>query len=51
MMGTLVDRIEPDIELVGALDEVQHSRLIEVVNKGPVHKTRMPDIVIETRLL
>ena len=47
----ILDKIERDIELIGPLDADQRSRLIEIANKCPVHKTLMSDIVIRTRLV
>lgn len=47
----MVDRIEREIELHGALDDVQRARLIEIANKCPVHKTLTAEIDIRTRLV
>jgi putative redox protein len=46
-----LDRIEADIELEGDLSEEQRSRLLEIANKCPVHKTLTSEIDIRTRLL
>jgi len=46
-----LDRIERDIELVGALDDEQRARLIEIADKCPVHRTLTSDIDIHTRLV
>ena len=46
-----LDRIERDIELVGALDDEQRARLMEIADKCPVHRTLTSDIDIRTRLV
>lgn len=46
----LVDRIEREIELIGALSDEQRSRLLEIANKCPVHRTLTSEINIQTRL-
>jgi putative redox protein len=46
-----LDRIERDIELVGALDDEQRARLLEIADKCPVHRTLTSDIDIQTRLV
>lgn len=46
-----LDRIERDVELVGALDDEQRERLLEIANKCPVHRTLTSDIDIQTRLV
>ena len=47
----MLDRIERDVEFVGALDEAQHARLLEIANKCPVHRTLTSEIVIRTKLV
>ena len=47
----MLDRIERDVELHGALSEEQRTRLLEIANKCPVHRTLTSEIVIQTRLL
>jgi putative redox protein len=47
----LLDRIERDVELTGPLSEEQRSRLLEIANKCPVHRTLTSKIRIETRLV
>ena len=47
----LVDRIERDIELGGALTEEQSSRLLEIAGKCPVHRTLTSEINIRTQLI
>jgi putative redox protein len=44
----MIDRIERKIELHGQLDAAQRTRLIEIANKCPVHKTLTSQIRIET---
>jgi len=44
----LLDRIERRIELVGALDAAQRTRLIEIANRCPVHRTLTSEIRIDT---
>jgi putative redox protein len=46
-----LDRIERDIELVGALDDEQRARLLEIADRCPVHRTLTSDIDIQTRLV
>ncbi len=46
-----LDRIERDIELVGALEDEQRARLMEIADKCPVHRTLTSDIDIKTRLV
>jgi putative redox protein len=47
----LLDRIERDVELTGALTEEQRGRLLEIANKCPVHRTLTSRIEIRTRLV
>ena len=47
----MLDRIECDVELHGALSEEQHTRLLEIANKCPVHRTLRSEIDIRTRLV
>ena len=46
----LVDHIEREITLVGALDAEQRTRLLDIANKCPVHRTLTSEIDVETRL-
>ena len=46
-----LDRIERDIELVGALDDEQRARLLEIADRCPVHRTLTSHIDIQTRLV
>lgn len=47
----LLDRIEREIELVGALSAEQRARLLEIADKCPVHRTLTSEIAIATRLV
>ena len=44
-----LDRIERDIHLTGPLTAEQKTRLIEIANKCPVHRTLTSEINIRTR--
>jgi putative redox protein len=44
-----LDRIEREIELEGALSEEQKTRLIEIAERCPVHRTLTSEIEIRTR--
>jgi len=46
----MVDQIEMEICLVGALSEDQQRRLMEIANKCPVHRTLTSQIQIRARL-
>jgi len=48
---TLLSRLHREIELTGALSSEQRSRLLEIANKCPVHRTLTSKIEIETRLV
>ena len=45
----MLDRIERDIHFAGSLTSEQRSKLLEIANKCPVHRTLTSEIVIETR--
>jgi uncharacterized OsmC-like protein len=45
----MLDRIDAQIELTGALTTEQHSRLMEVAHKCPVHRTLKSEIDIRLR--
>lgn len=45
----LVDKITRTIRLTGQLDDQQRSRMLEIANRCPVHKTLENQIYIETR--
>lgn len=44
-----IDRIEREIELTGALTAEQRSKLIEIADKCPVHRTLTSEINIKTK--
>src|SRR5256884_7442898 len=46
----LLDRIESEIALDGALDEEQRTKALEIAEKCPVHRTLTSEINIRTRL-
>lgn len=45
---SMIDRIDRAIELVGALDAGQRSRLMQIANQCPVHRTLSSRIDIQT---
>ena len=47
----MLDRIELDIELAGTLSAEERSKLLEIANKCPVHRTLVSEINIRTRLV
>jgi putative redox protein len=46
----MIDRIERTIELVGALDATQRTRLLQIAEQCPVHRTLTSKIDIRTTL-
>lgn len=46
----MLDRIETEIGLSGALSESQRARLLEIAERCPVHRTLTSEINIRTRL-
>jgi putative redox protein len=44
-----IDRIESDLELTGDLTAEQRSRLVEIAQRCPVHRTLTSEIDIRTR--
>lgn len=46
-----IDRIEREITLVGALDEGQRKRLLEMADKCPVHRTLTREVQVVTWLV
>ena len=46
----MIERIERAIELVGALDETQRARLLQIAEMCPVHRTLSGKIEIRTTL-
>jgi putative redox protein len=47
----MIDRIERAIELVGGLDEAQRTRLLQIAEMCPVHRTLSAKIDIRTALV
>lgn len=43
-----IDRVEREIEMIGALDAEQRSRLLEIADQCPVHRTLSSRIDIKT---
>jgi putative redox protein len=46
----MLDRIEREITLVGSLDAAQRTRLLEIAERCPVHRTLTAEVNIRTRL-
>jgi uncharacterized OsmC-like protein len=46
----MLDRIERDVQFIGALTTEQRDKLLEISNKCPVHRTLSSEIDIQTRL-
>jgi putative redox protein len=47
----MLDRIERELSLDGALTEEQRARLLDIANRCPVHRTLTSEISIQTRLV
>jgi putative redox protein len=47
----MLDRIEREVSLDGALTEEQRARLLDIANRCPVHRTLTSEINIQTRLV
>ncbi len=47
----MIDRIECDLEFAGLLTAEQRSKLLEIAEKCPVHRTLVSEIDIRTNLL
>ena len=47
---TMLDKIEREIVLMGSLTEDQRTRLLEIANKCPVHRTLTSEIKIDSWL-
>jgi len=47
----MLDRIERDLQFIGALSPDQRAKLLEISNKCPVHRTLSSHIDIQTRLV
>ena len=50
-LPTLLDHIDREVQLFGALSEEQRSRLLDIANRCPVHRTLTSRIDIQTRLV
>ena len=46
----MLDRIEREIAVAGELTDDQRTKLLEIANKCPVHRTLTSEIDIRTRL-
>ena len=46
-----IDYIDRELRLVGPLEEDQRTRLLEIADKCPVHKTLHSEVVVKTKLL
>lgn len=46
----MLDLIEREVELDGSLDEAQRTRLLDIANKCPVHRTLSSEIRVQTHL-
>ena len=49
--SAMIDRIDRHIELLGALDEAQRTRLLQIAEMCPVHRTLQSKIDIRTALV
>ena len=47
----MIDRIERDLEFAGPLTVEQRSKLVEIAEKCPVHRTLVSEIDIRTNIL
>ena len=47
----MLDRIESDLEFSGRLTQEQRSKLLEIAEKCPVHRTLVSEIDIRSRVL
>jgi uncharacterized OsmC-like protein len=47
----MLDRIERDIRFTGPLTDEQRSKLLDIANKCPVHRTLTSEIEIKTRVV
>ena len=48
--GGKIDHIDRELELTGELDEAQITRLLEIADRCPVHRTLHGDVRVETTL-
>jgi putative redox protein len=51
MREGMLDRIERDVRFEGSLTAEQRSRLLEIANKCPVHRTLTSEINIRTKIV
>jgi putative redox protein len=49
--GALMDRIDRHIELIGPLDAAQRTRLLEIAEHCPVHRTLQAKVAVRTVLV
>ena len=47
----MLDHIESDLEFAGRLTQEQRSKLLEIAEKCPVHRTLVSEIDIRSRVL
>ena len=47
----MLDRIESDLEFAGRLTQEQRSKLLEIAEKCPVHRTLVSETDIRSRVL
>ena len=47
----MMDQIKSEIELIGALEETEKGRLIEIAEKCPVHRTLTSEVKIRTEMV
>ena len=47
----MMDQIKSEIELIGALDETEKGRLIEIAEKCPIHRTLTSEVKIRTEMV
>jgi uncharacterized OsmC-like protein len=47
----MLDRIESDLEFAGRLTQEQRSKLLEIAERCPVHRTLVSEIDIRSRVL
>jgi putative redox protein len=45
-----IDRIEREIQLEGALTDAERTRLLEIADRCPVHRTLTSKVSVRTRL-
>ena len=47
----MLDRIDGELSLEGALTDEQRARLLDIANRCPVHRTLTSEVSIQTRLV